>query len=33
MDQVIGQIRIDPGLIADAESALKAVRNHLPDLG
>jgi DNA-binding MarR family transcriptional regulator len=32
MDEVIGQIQIDPGLIANAESALKAVRKHLPNL-
>jgi DNA-binding MarR family transcriptional regulator len=32
MDHIIGQIQIDPDLIADAESALKAVRNHLPKL-
>jgi DNA-binding MarR family transcriptional regulator len=30
MDEVIGQIKIDPGLIANAESALTAVRKHLP---
>jgi DNA-binding MarR family transcriptional regulator len=32
MDQVIAQIQIDRNLIEDAESALKAVRKHLPDL-
>jgi len=32
MNQVIEQIRIEPALIASAESALKAVRKHLPDL-
>jgi DNA-binding MarR family transcriptional regulator len=32
MDQVIDQIQIEPGLIANAESALKAVRRHLPNL-
>jgi DNA-binding MarR family transcriptional regulator len=32
MDHVIGQIQIDGGLIANAESALKAVRKHLPNL-
>jgi DNA-binding MarR family transcriptional regulator len=32
MDQIIDQIRIEPGLIANAESALKAVRRHLPEL-
>jgi DNA-binding MarR family transcriptional regulator len=32
MDQVMGQIQIEPALIASAESALKAVRKHLPDL-
>jgi len=32
MDEVIAQIQIDRGLIADAESALKAVRRHLPTL-
>jgi DNA-binding MarR family transcriptional regulator len=32
MDHVIGQIQIDPRLIADAESALKSVRSHLPSL-
>jgi len=33
MDQAIGQIRIDPGLVASAEAALRAVRSHLPDAG
>ncbi len=32
MDRVIGQIQIDPVLVANAESALKAVRKLLPDL-
>jgi len=32
MDAIISQIRIDPGLIAGAESALKAIRQHLPTL-
>jgi DNA-binding MarR family transcriptional regulator len=32
MDRVINQLQIDPALIADAESALKAVRKHLPTL-
>ena len=32
MDQIIGRIQIDPALIANAESALKAVRQHLPKL-
>jgi DNA-binding MarR family transcriptional regulator len=32
MDQIIGQIRIEPGLIASAESALKEVRRLLPGL-
>jgi DNA-binding MarR family transcriptional regulator len=32
MDQVIGQIQIAPDLISNAESALKAVRSHLPKL-
>ena len=32
MDHIISQIKIEPGLIANAESALKAVRKHLPDL-
>ena len=29
MDQIIEQIRVDPDQVADAESALKAVRNRL----
>jgi DNA-binding MarR family transcriptional regulator len=33
MDEVIGQIQIDAGLIASAESALREVRKHLPSLG
>src|SRR5580658_4806272 len=32
MDRVIDQIRIEPGLVAGAESALKQVRRHLPNL-
>jgi DNA-binding MarR family transcriptional regulator len=32
MDRIIGQIQMDPGLLANAESALKAVRKHLPTL-
>ncbi len=32
MDEVIGQIRIEPGLVANAESALREVRRHLPVL-
>jgi DNA-binding MarR family transcriptional regulator len=32
MDRVINQLQIDPGLVADAEAALKAVRRHLPTL-
>ena len=32
MDRVIEQIRIEPVLVASAESALKAVRKYLPDL-
>jgi DNA-binding MarR family transcriptional regulator len=32
MDEVIGRISIDPGLVASAEAALKAVRGHFPDL-
>ena len=32
MDQVIEQIKIEPALLASAESALKSVRRHLPDL-
>lgn len=32
MDEVIGQIQIDRRLVADAETALKAVRRRLPDL-
>jgi DNA-binding MarR family transcriptional regulator len=32
MDNVIGQIRIDAGLVASAEYALKEVRKHLPKL-
>ncbi len=32
MDQVIGQIAIEPGLVAQAESALRAVRSHFPQL-
>jgi DNA-binding MarR family transcriptional regulator len=33
MDQAIGQIRMDPGLVASAGAALRAVRSHLPDAG
>jgi DNA-binding MarR family transcriptional regulator len=29
MDRIIEQIRVDPDQVADAESALKAVRNRL----
>jgi hypothetical protein len=32
MDDVIGRIQIEPDLVASAESALKAVREHLPTL-
>ncbi len=32
MDDVIGRIQIEPDLVASAESALKAVRDHLPTL-
>jgi DNA-binding MarR family transcriptional regulator len=32
MDAVIRQIRIDPALVAGAESALRAIRQHLPTL-
>jgi DNA-binding MarR family transcriptional regulator len=32
MDRIISQIQMDPGLLANAESALKAVRKHLPTL-
>jgi DNA-binding MarR family transcriptional regulator len=32
MDEVISQIRVDAGLVANAESALKEVRKHLPNL-
>jgi DNA-binding MarR family transcriptional regulator len=32
MDEVINQIRIEPGLVANAESALREVRKHLPVL-
>jgi DNA-binding MarR family transcriptional regulator len=32
MNQVIDRIRIEPALIESAESALKAVTKHLPDL-
>jgi DNA-binding MarR family transcriptional regulator len=32
MNQVIERIQIERGLIESAESALKAVRKHLPDL-
>jgi DNA-binding MarR family transcriptional regulator len=32
MDQIMDQIRIEPGLIASAESALKEVRRLLPGL-
>ena len=32
MDEVIAQIQIAPDVIANAGSALKAVRNHLPKL-
>jgi DNA-binding MarR family transcriptional regulator len=32
MDRVIGQINIEPGLVASAEYALKEVRKHLPNL-
>jgi DNA-binding MarR family transcriptional regulator len=31
MDQVISRISIDAGLVANAETALKAVRSHFPD--
>jgi DNA-binding MarR family transcriptional regulator len=32
MDDLLGKIRIDAGLVASAEAALKAVRRHFPDL-
>jgi DNA-binding MarR family transcriptional regulator len=32
MDRVIDQIKVEPGLIASAEYALKEVRKHLPNL-
>jgi DNA-binding MarR family transcriptional regulator len=32
MNQVIDRIHIEPTLVASAESALKAVRQHLPNL-
>ena len=32
MDETIAKIQIDPKLVAHAESALKAVRTHLPNL-
>jgi DNA-binding MarR family transcriptional regulator len=32
MDGIIAQIRVEPGVVADAESALKAIRDRLPVL-
>jgi DNA-binding MarR family transcriptional regulator len=32
MDDILGKIRVDPGLVANAEAALKAVRRYFPDL-
>jgi DNA-binding MarR family transcriptional regulator len=33
MAQIIAQIRIDPDIVAQAESAVKAVRDRFPELG
>jgi hypothetical protein len=32
MDEIIAQIRVEPDLVANAESALKAVKERLPNL-